>query len=125
MDTLSDTEISQLKEKLYTLLERDKIYLNDSLSLLDLAKELEISEKKLSELLNQHLHVNFYNFINEYRVAEVKKRLEGGDNEKYTLLGIAFDSGFQSKASFNRVFKQKTGMSPSRYRRSIEASKVP
>ena len=125
LDTLSDTEISQLKEKLYTLLERDKIYLNDSLSLLDLAKELEISEKKLSELLNQHLHVNCYNFINEYRVAEVKKRLEGGDNEKYTLLGIAFDSGFQSKASFNRVFKQKTGMSPSRYRRSIEASKVP
>ncbi len=122
LDTLSEMEIRQLKKKLHTLLEQEKIYLNDTLSLLDLSRKLGISDKKLSELLNQHLNVSFYNFINEYRVAEVKRRLQSGDNEKYTLLGIAFESGFQSKASFNRVFKQKTGMSPSKYRKSLAAS---
>ncbi len=119
LDAFSDMEIERLKLNLNEILSTKKPYLNESLSLSELADELNISDKKLSELLNQHLNTNFYNLINEYRVREVKKRLADMENNKYTLLSIAYDCGFQSKTSFNRVFKQKTGMSPSRYKEKI------
>lgn len=118
LDSFTEEEIEQVKIKLNTLLIEKKPFLNDNLTLLDLAEALNISDKKLSELLNQHLHTNFYNFINEYRVEEVKKKLSEEAYKKYTLLSIAYDCGFQSKTSFNRVFKQKTGMSPSMYKNS-------
>ncbi|WP_353959585.1 helix-turn-helix domain-containing protein [Aequorivita aurantiaca] len=82
-----------------------------------------MSDKKLSELLNQQLSTNFYNLINEYRVNEVKQKIKDKEYYKYTLLSIAHDCGFQSKTSFNRVFKQKTGMSPSLYKESQHGSK--
>ncbi|WP_158548329.1 AraC family transcriptional regulator [Marixanthomonas ophiurae] len=116
LDVFTPREIEGLKNKLNELLITKKPYLDESLSLSQLAEELDITDKKLSELLNQHLHTNFYNFINDYRVKEVKEKLIKEGNEKYTLLSIAFDCGFQSKTSFNRVFKQKTGMSPSKFR---------
>ena len=119
LDSLSLTEINQMKTKLNFLLNDKKVYLNDSLNLTDLAEEMGINNKKLSELLNQHVNTSFYNLINDYRVIEVKKRIESPENDKFTLLGIAFESGFQSKASFNRVFKNKTGMSPSKYRSAL------
>jgi len=119
LDVFSPSEIDSLKERLQEILATQKLYLNDSLSLSDLAEALDISDKKLSELLNQHLNTNFYNLINEYRVREVKQKLEDETNEKYTLLSLAYDCGFQSKTSFNRVFKQKTGMSPSKYKEYI------
>lgn len=118
LDNYSEEDIEALKHKLFDTLENKKLYLDESLSLGDLADELGLSTKKLSELLNQHLDTNFYNLINNYRVNEVIARLEVPDSEKYTLLGIAYDCGFQSKASFNRIFKQKTGKSPSAYRKS-------
>lgn len=119
LDAFSEIEIERLKLNLTEILYHKKPYLNESLSLSELANELNITDKKLSELLNQHLNTNFYNLINECRVSEVKKRLADMDNEKYTLLSIAYDCGFPSKTSFNRIFKQKTGMSPSRYKKQI------
>ncbi|MCH2489237.1 MAG: helix-turn-helix domain-containing protein [Flavobacteriales bacterium] len=116
LDVFSEEEIAALKLKLDEILNEKKPYLNESLSLSELAKELGITDKKLSELLNQHLQTNFYNFINTYRVSEVKKKLIEDTEKKYTLLSIAYECGFQSKTSFNRVFKQKTGMSPSKFR---------
>lgn len=119
LDNYSDDEIQQLKQQLFDTLEIQKLYLNDDLGLAELADTLGITTKKLSELLNQHLHTNFYNFINEYRVKEVIARMATPEAEKYTLLAIAYDCGFQSKASFNRIFKQKTGYSPSDYRKRM------
>lgn len=120
LDSHSEAEVEALKQKLADALENKKVYLDDSLSLGDLADTLGTSTKKLSELINQHLDTNFYNLINEYRVNEVIYRLSQPDAEKYTLIAIAFDSGFQSKASFNRIFKQRTGYSPSAYRKQME-----
>jgi len=119
LDSFTDEEITALKIKLNELLINKKPYLNDTLSLSEMADDLAITDKKLSELLNQHLNTNFYNFINKYRVTEVKEKLAQGEYRKYTLLSIAYECGFQSKTSFNRVFKQKTGMSPSKYRDSL------
>ena len=122
LDIFSDEEIEQLKNKVLTLLEKDKLHLNEALNLTEMANSVGITNKKLSELLNQHLNTNFYNLINEYRVEEVKQRLRVPGSDKYTLLSIAYDSGFQSKASFNRIFKQKTGHSPAHYRSTLHAS---
>jgi AraC-like DNA-binding protein len=118
LDTFSQDEIERLKARVIELLEKDKLYLNESLSLTEMATCVGISNKKLSELLNQHLNTNFYNLVNDYRVNEVKERLKDC-SDKFTLVSIAYDSGFQSKASFNRIFKQKTGMSPALYRKNL------
>ena len=118
---LTIEQIEVLKGKVIKLLEEDKIHLSENLNLSEMANQVGITDKKLSELLNKHLNTNFYNLVNEYRVGEVKKRLCDESSSKYTLLAIAFESGFQSKASFNRIFKQKTGISPAEYRKSIIA----
>jgi AraC-like DNA-binding protein len=114
---LSPSEVLHYTQKLKKLMEHKKVFMNESLSLNELADHLEMNSKKLSELLNQHMHTNFYSLVNEYRVREVQAKLKSPENARYTLVGLAYDSGFQSKASFNRVFKEKTGMSPSSYRK--------
>lgn len=108
-------EVAAMEQQLFSLLEKDKVYLNDELSLTELSDQMGISNKKLSELLNRHLNTTFYDLVNDYRIKEVKKRLNAGDAEKFTVISIAYDSGFQSKASFYRIFKQKEGVSPSDY----------
>ena len=71
-------------------------------------------------LVVEQLQTNFYSLINQYRVQEVVERMQFEDAEKYTLIGIAYDCGFQSKATFNRIFKQKMGCSPSKYKKQLE-----
>ena len=116
LDGLSSTEIDKLVQKLHIILEQKKPYLSDSLSLTELADEMGINNKELSELLNKHLNTSFYNLINTYRVNEFKDKIKLSDNKKYTLIGLAYECGFPSKASFNRVFKKQTGMAPSKYK---------
>lgn len=115
LSAYSDQEIAELKQRLYDVLENEKPYLNDSLMLADLAAMIPITDKKLSELLNRYVQISFYDLVNDYRVEAVKCRLADPDAERFTLLALAFECGFKSKTSFNRVFKQKTGMSPSQY----------
>lgn len=115
LSVYSEGEIRELIDRLYEVLEREKPFLNDSLMLAELAAMIPMTDKKLSELLNRHVRISFYDLINDYRVEAVKQRMAEPDAERFTLLALAFDSGFKSKTSFNRVFKQKTGMSPSQY----------
>lgn len=126
---LSEQEIEKLKTRLYEVLDTEKPYLNDSLTLADLAALIPISDKKLSELLNKHVCISFYDLINNYRVETVKQKMRSPLARQFTLLAIAFESGFKSKTSFNRVFKQKTGVSPSQYyeayRRETVAESIP
>ena len=89
------------------------------LALADVALRCGLSETEVSRALNQGLQTNFNRFINEIRVAEVKRSLEAGHND---ILGLALDSGFNSKATFNRVFKEITGVTPSAYRSSHHAT---
>lgn len=115
----SDEAINELKERLYAVLEEEKPYLNDSLTLSELAEMIPITDKKLSDLLNRYIQTSFYDLINDYRVKTVKEKMADPSSKSYTLLALAFDSGFKSKTSFNRVFKQKTGVSPSAYYHSV------
>lgn len=94
-------------------MENDKLYLLPDLNVRFLEERLSLSSKQISEALNQGLNKNFYYFINEYRVEEFK--LQSKENPHLTLVGIAMECGFNSKTTFQRVFKQITGMKPSEY----------
>ncbi|MCE5175662.1 MAG: helix-turn-helix domain-containing protein [Bacteroidales bacterium] len=111
--TFSDGEV--LHEKLLKLMETKKPFLVSKLTLSKLADQLESSPNNLSQVINQYEEKNFYDFINGYRVEEFIKRASMPENSSFNILGIALDSGFNSKSSFNQVFKRHTGVTPSQY----------
>jgi AraC-like DNA-binding protein len=106
-------------KQLLLYMEEEKPYLNGKLSLKQIALELNISTNYLSQVINENLEKNFFDFVNEYRVNLVKEKLKLPNNRKYTLLALAYDCGFNSKSSFNAIFKKKTGLTPTQYLKSI------
>ncbi|MBX2874805.1 MAG: helix-turn-helix domain-containing protein [Saprospiraceae bacterium] len=117
--TLNQAEVDGATVKvLIDSMQQDKLYLDPLLSLKSLSKHTQIPEKEISAALNQRLGKNFYTFINEYRTIEVKNRLLDPNYDQHTLLSIALDAGFNSKATFNRIFKAATGQSPKDFRAS-------
>jgi AraC-like DNA-binding protein len=117
---LTDEESLGYQKNILQMMETDKPYLNNELTLRELAGKLSMSTHNLSEILNTRLKQNFYDFINGYRVEEVKRRLADNESEKYSLIAIAFDSGFNSKSAFNTIFKKQTGVTPSQYRKQLK-----
>lgn len=115
---LDRTEADRLRERLERIMKADRPYLDSELSLSELAARLDVSPRLLSRLLNRELGVSFYDFVNRHRVEEAKKRLVDPSYERLSILGIASDVGFNSKPTFNRVFKKLTGETPSAYIRS-------
>jgi AraC-like DNA-binding protein len=112
----SDEEAVQ---KLLDYMEQKKPYLNEALTLTGLAKELKMTRNRLSQLINNDIGDNFYNFINKYRVEEVKKYISSPNNKNYTILALAYEAGFPSKSSFNSIFKKFTGLTPSEYKEKL------
>lgn len=112
---LSTSTIEQVVNALTKAMEQEKRYLDSDLSVDKLGQYLQLPPKLISAVLNQHVGKNFNGFINEYRVEEVKRRLLDPLHEHLTLTGIAFESGFNSQATFQRTFKQLTGTSPGEY----------
>jgi len=107
----------KISETLIMLLLKEKIYLKNDLKLQELAERLSISTNQLSKLINEKYQKNFNEFINDFRVEELKSRLIDTQYDNLTILAIGFDCGFNSKASINSIFKKKTGHSPSNYRK--------
>ena len=114
-ETLNQKELDLWKEKILQLIKVDKIYENPKLTLSDVSKRLETNPKTISNSINSGFEMNFNDFINHYRIEAVKEKLKKGAHKKSTLLGIAFDCGFNSKATFNRAFKKSTAESPKDY----------
>lgn len=96
-----------------------KPYLESQLTIKDLADTLQVNPKHLSQVINEQLDQNFFNYINSYRVNEVKNRIADPDYRHLTVLGIALDCGFNSKSSFNSVFKKITGQTPTSYKSEL------
>lgn len=115
---LTDDRMDAIAAKLISLIENEKPYFKSNLSLPDLAELLGVSSHNLSEVINTKLNKSFYDFVNYYRVEEVKKMLNDIRFENYSLLGIGFEAGFNSKTSFNTIFKKYTGITPSEFRKN-------
>lgn len=116
---LDEPSRARLFEAVREIVEERKLYLDSGLTLARLADETGFSRHQVSEALNQHAGKNFYEFINGYRVTAVCDRLDRGDDD--TVLDIAFDAGFSSKSTFNAIFKQFTGLTPTAYRRRAQS----
>ncbi len=98
-------------------MEEQKPYLNHLLSLDNLSNQLKMSPRNLSQLINRHFKKNFFEFINGYRISESKALLLDEKNRKVTMLDIMDKAGFNSKATFNTLFKKQVGMTPTQYRK--------
>jgi ligand-binding sensor domain-containing protein/AraC-like DNA-binding protein len=120
--TLDSTRAEQYLKKLTYLMEVEKVYRDESLSLQTLADQLSVSNYHLSQLINESLHKSFFDLVNGYRVEEAKEKL-GNFKDNQTILGIGFEVGFNSKSAFNRVFKKYTTMTPSQYRKKHKEQK--
>ena len=113
--TLNDSEQQLIFEKIVQLFEEKKLYQEPKLQLSDVADALNVSTHNISQTINATTGKPFYDFVNSYRVRHLQKLLEDPSQQKFTILSMGFESGFNSKASLNRVFRQDTGLSPSEY----------
>ncbi len=115
----SKKEISQTSiEAIALLMEKEKPFLNPDLNLSELASQANLTRGQLSEIINSGFEMNFNDFVNSYRVNAFKSMLKEGKHKQLSLLGIAYECGFNSKATFNRVFKKLTSFSPTQYLQS-------
>jgi AraC-like DNA-binding protein len=113
---LSEAEARDLHERLLGVMEGERPWRDDSLDLPGLAAVLDTSANHVSQVLNGLEGRSFYDFVNGYRVAAVKERLADQGEGPSSLLDVALACGFRSKATFNRIFKQHTGLTPTQYR---------
>jgi AraC-like DNA-binding protein len=112
---LSEAQAEAYLAKLLRLMEEKRPFTNSFLTLQDLADQMSISAHNLSQVINTRLGKNFYEFVNGYRIEEVKRRLSDPKSRHLTILAIGLDSGFNTKSTFNAFFKKYTGLTPSRY----------
>ncbi|MEQ8412885.1 MAG: helix-turn-helix transcriptional regulator [Imperialibacter sp.] len=117
---LSTLQAKAYHEQLLTLMEEKKPYLNGELTAGELSKLLGISVNHLSQVLNKEQKQNFFDFVNSYRIKEVLAKMKEPGNDHLTLLAIALNSGFNSKTSFNTIFKKATNQTPSQYYQSLK-----
>lgn len=118
---LSDTLSIEMKHKLERIMEEEKPYLENTLRLDDLARKLNLSRNHASQIINQHFDLSFFDFVNKYRVEEAK-RLLTHPKEKATIAQIAYDAGFNNRASFYKAFKKFENQNPTQYLNPKQAS---
>jgi len=112
--------LESVSKALTTAMEADQLYLDPELTVDKVARHLQLTPKTVSLVLNQHLNKSFNTFVNEYRIASFKQRLKAPGSTHLTLTGLAFESGFNSQATFQRVFRQLTGLSPKEFAATSE-----
>ncbi|MFK7948089.1 MAG: helix-turn-helix domain-containing protein [Saprospiraceae bacterium] len=112
--------INENKERLTQLMNTEKPYLNPDLTLSELSKQLNLTPNFLSKVINLGFEKNFNEYINSHRVEAFKNRLQEGETH-LSLLGMAYECGFNSKATFNRTFKKMTGFTPSQFNKTLSS----
>ncbi len=118
--SLTPKKAAACLQKLIDAMENDRLYLRSDLNLQSLSNELSTSPYHLSQVLNERLNQNFFDFVNRYRVEEAKRLLSRSEARHLTILSIAHEVGFNNKASFNAAFKKHTGITPSHFRTSVK-----
>jgi AraC-like DNA-binding protein len=115
----SEKEYHEDLLKLRDYMEHEKPFLNPSLTIQDVSKDIEIPVRDLSLLINHKLEQHFYDFVNAYRIEKAMEILKDGTKSKITILEILYEVGFNSKSSFNTAFKKQTGLTPTDYRKNL------
>ncbi|MFT6013855.1 MAG: adenylate cyclase, partial [Chitinophagales bacterium] len=111
----NEDDLNQYKDRLIALMENDELYLNPELSIRMLAEYMNLPPNHTSQLLNEGFGQNFADYVNTYRLAYFKNKLENNKSQYLTLIAMAYDSGFNSKTVFNTFFKKKEGITPKVY----------
>ena len=116
---LPETEKQQNLNYLKSYMDEKQAFLNPDLKLKTIAQELKIPPRNLSQVINEKLNQNFYDFINSYRIEYAKNMLSNLQDKKMTILEVMYASGFNSKSSFNTAFKKITGSTPSEFKKKV------
>ncbi len=119
---LNKVKAEKIWHELSQFMETKAPYLDPDLSLFSLSEFLHVMPNHLSQTINEKENQNFFDYINKYRINAVKIQILAGKLQEHTLLGIALDCGFNSKASFNRAFKKYTGLTPTEFKKQNENS---
>ena len=119
---LSEEEKKKIVDVLENIMQTKKLFLNPELKITDVASEVLFPRKQISQAMNEKLSNNFYNFINRYRIEEAKRLLEDTKYSKFSIEGIAHQSGFNSRSSFYTAFRNETGVTPSQFRGKLFSS---
>ncbi|MEW5249176.1 helix-turn-helix domain-containing protein [Microbulbifer sp. 2201CG32-9] len=106
----------ELVEKVERSMTREHLFLNPTLTLADLAQHLGTAKRTVSTIINRHFGCNFFEFVNQYRIEEAKARLADPTREEQTILEIMLAVGFNTKGTFNTLFKNRVGMTPTEFR---------
>jgi len=120
--SLTEESALRIHSALIELVRKNRPYINPELSLTELAKTLSVHPNNLSQVINTFEGKTFFDYINTLRIEEFKHLVTQPESEKFTLLALALDCGFNSKTSFNRNFKSATGLSPSEYLKKTQIS---
>jgi AraC-like DNA-binding protein len=118
---LKQSDKEQFRESLLSVMNEEKLFLNPSVTLSDIAHKLELAPCYVSQIINESFQQNFCDFINKYRIEE-SKRLLIQPNQHLNILGIALDAGFNSKSAFNNAFKKHTGITPKEFKKNVSSS---
>ncbi|MTI32334.1 helix-turn-helix domain-containing protein [Xanthovirga aplysinae] len=119
---VSNERNGEIVKVLVKALQEDRIFLNPTLNLQQVSRLLGIPQRDLSLVINHSFKKNFRDLINDYRIEEVKLKLNNSEFDHMSILGIALECGFNSEASFYRIFKKNTGMSPKEYAHKLKES---
>ncbi len=117
--TLTDERADEHSGELLLIMNEEKPFLEGNLTLQKLADRLSVSPHHLSQIINDKIGQNFFDFVNSYRIEEAKKLLTDSRGELLTILAVGEEVGFNSKSSFNNAFKKHTGQTPSEFKQKI------
>jgi len=122
-DSIIENKDEEVFKQICAEILEQRIFTNPKLNLRSLAEELELNEKELSRIINQQSELNFYRFINQFRVDEFKKLLHSPQSQKLSIIGMAEEAGFNSKSTFYTAFKSVEGITPKEYGLQHKVSK--
>lgn len=108
-------DLEKWKEQISSLMAAQKLYEDPQLTITMVADRLDTHSKKVSQIINQGFGMNFNDYINSYRIESVIQKIDAGETSSQTIMGLAYDVGFNSKSTFNRAFKRLKNMTPKEY----------
>ena len=112
---------SGMMERIMNLMDKEKPYLDCELTLGKMAEMLDIDDHELTRVLNDEMDINFYGLVNKYRIDTVKEKLKEPSSRNFTIMASAYESGFNSKSTFYRIFKEYTGITPKDYLETLNS----